>query len=108
MKEHTPLKKSYMRVWRIHVCSLNMYGQRRCFPVVVLQTSQSDPAAAAAAATAAAAAEAAGRMALIDYHLGVIALAVEENSAAQEALDKCAVSQPVCIHSRGKNVAAWG
>lgn len=30
-------------------------------------------------------------MALIDYRLGVIALAVEENSAAQEALDKCAV-----------------
>ena len=30
-------------------------------------------------------------VALIDYRLGVIALAVEENSAAQEALDKCAV-----------------
>lgn len=38
------------------------------------------------------AAAAAGRVALIDYRLGVIALAVEENSAAQEALDKCAVS----------------
>ncbi|CAM9495753.1 unnamed protein product [Scytosiphon promiscuus] len=35
-------------------------------------------------------AAAAGRVALIDYGLGVIALAVEENSAAQEALDKCA------------------
>lgn len=42
--------------------------------------------------TSAAAAAAAGRVAIIDYHLGVIALAVEENSAAQEALDKCAVS----------------
>ncbi|CAN0178534.1 unnamed protein product, partial [Laminaria digitata] len=28
----------------------------------------------------------------MDYRLGVIALAVEENSAAQEALDKCAVA----------------
>ncbi|CAM9425840.1 unnamed protein product [Pylaiella littoralis] len=37
----------------------------------------------------AAAAAAAGRVALIDYRLGVIALAVEEHSAAQEALDKC-------------------
>ncbi|CBJ28687.1 conserved unknown protein [Ectocarpus siliculosus] len=40
--------------------------------------------------TSAAAAAAAGRVAVIDYRLGVIALAVEENSAAQEALDKCA------------------
>lgn len=31
-------------------------------------------------------------MALIDYRLGVIALAVEEPSAAQEALESCAVS----------------
>lgn len=31
-------------------------------------------------------------IALIDYRLGVIALAVEENSAAQESLDLCAVS----------------
>ncbi|CAM9942424.1 unnamed protein product, partial [Ectocarpus sp. 4 AP-2014] len=30
------------------------------------------------------------RVVIIDYRLGVIALAVEENSAAQEALDKCA------------------
>lgn len=43
--------------------------------------------------SAAAAAQEAGRVALIDYRLGVIALAVEENSAAQKALDKCAVSQ---------------
>lgn len=31
-------------------------------------------------------------LALIDYRLGVIALAVEEPSAAQEALESCAVS----------------
>lgn len=36
-------------------------------------------------------AAATGRIALIDYRLGVIALAVEETSAAQEALNKCAV-----------------
>ena len=47
--------------------------------------------------TSAAAAAAAGRVAVIDYHLGVIALAVEENSAAQEALDKCAVSSAVAV-----------
>ncbi|CAN0443235.1 unnamed protein product, partial [Ectocarpus sp. 12 AP-2014] len=58
---------------------------------LVGQLGQQDGGAGGAGeVTSAAAAAAAGRVAIIDYRLGVIALAVEENSAAQEALDECA------------------
>ncbi len=75
----------YLAAWALFVFS----HARKCLVLafhsfLVSRTTQSaDATRAVAAAT--------GRMAVIDYRLGVIALAVEETSAAQQALDKCAV-----------------